>query len=587
MRFIVSTSLATSFFLGYWSDNIMSDDERKFIFMQSDNRVSDNIEAICYFFNSKMRLASIRGTRALWKRSPQSLEKLQQLLDDNEFMRNVEAAKDQPNSPVARAVRKILMPLLVAAGRNVPFASAGSASVAFNRLIANARYYGLSAWFLTINPALHELLFPMRLALPHLSNAVSDAELSGASFVPPDSNDDRRKIHDEHPIGAALGFQILKEAIFKDLIGLPLPEAGSRFNNLPPKPPLFGPSVSDIPESFSSSRSHADALWDEHGYRIRGVLGEVLSVIMADESSAAGMSHVHSMVFPALNWNFIRQFAEFPEFNKKIGEYLDSIVWNSDPCNLPGWEELENEHLEYTNLPGLRREDAPTPLFTETAYRDRKLFMRKYKQNHFFHSFTCWKNMNSKNNPDVCRCRLHRPKHSWNQETSICQIFLLDSLRFVPTNDPKEPFKEVNVYDVTVSTRVRERPNVFELPFEDSIARSDNRILTPIFSCPSFNADIRDIAELSRYDTTIKPDSDPLSSNQWFVETNEPIAVTTLAQSNLQFITDDGQGSFIYRYYSDPIHISHYFLILIVLISLFLIDILFLFIYFILFYFIF
>lgn len=546
-KFIVSTSMAHCFFVGYWSDKVMSEGERSMVFLQADNRVSDNIDATSYFFNQKLRFLSIRGNHALWQRSPQTLQRLNELLEDKDFMGNAELAKDQPNSPVGRAVRKIIMPLLVAAGRNVPFASAGSTSVAFTRLIANARYYGLAAWFMTVNPALHELLLPLRIARPHLSNAVSDLELSGDGFVVPRQNDDRRKILDDHPIGAALGFQLLNKAIFKNLIGLPMPDVGSRFNNLPPSPPLFGPSITDLPLSSSSPRSIGNVSNLEHGYRKRGVLGEVQSAVVACESSMAGMSHIHALIFPALTWNFIRDHAEFPDRNRKIGQYLDSILWNYLTPTVSGCEGLENESSGYLDLPGLTGQEAPTPLLNPISYNERKEFLRKHKQNHYFHSFTCWKKLTGKANPDACRCRLHRPKPSWNQETGVCQICLLDSVRYVATSDTNEPYREVNVYDVNILTRVKQKPVHFQRKFEDSIARTDNRILAPIFTCPTINATIRTLDDLSAFNTNMKPDIDPKGPNQWFVETNEAIAVATLAQSNLQWITDDGQGSFLYR----------------------------------------
>lgn len=535
------------FILGYWNDKIMNDREVSDLFLQADNRVSDDMTFVCYLFNLRMRLSSIRGVKALWDRSPHTIAKLQTLLEDPVFMEQVRSAKDNPNTPVARHVHSIIAPMLLSAGRSVPFASAGSQNVAYNQIVSNARAFSPSGYFLTLNPALHEHLLPLRLAAPVASNAVSDEVLRGVDFDPPSGNDERRRLLDDHPGASAFGYHLFRSAFWKNFLGFDLPPIGSRTHSTPLLPPLKRIAAADLfPSQKAAPPAQKSREISERGYRPRSVLGDVLGINVALENSQAGNSHEHCIVFSALSWSYMRRFASNDSFNKKIGKFFDSVVWNSIQYPSPGWEDFHQGR--YLDLPALKPGGSPTPVSDPTSFAERVVHMALFKQNHYYHSFTCWKNVAKKANPDLCTCRLHRPKPSWDQETALAQLELIQGLRKVGGTGPNDPERTVKVYDVKVFKKIQSRVS----SKTSFLIDSDPRILLPIFSTPSSDKvhirtlnELRTIIDDNEY---LDPDIDPPGWNQWFVETNKAMAAATAAQSNLQVITDDGKGSFFYMY---------------------------------------
>ncbi len=266
---------------------------------QADGRCSGSSELIMFLFNVNERVSASRGVSARWRTHPESIAQLQRFLDSPDFLLRLELAVANPSTPDAASLVRILAPLMIMAGRQVPFASVSS-GLAISSMLAMHRFFGPWALFLTINPAPFSHAISYRIAAPILSN---EDDLTGANFPYPPTPAARKAAIAASPFAAAWTFLHLQHAIINTLLSFPTPAAGETQK----KTPL--PAV----------------------HRLRGLLGPVSSFYMALETSVQGFLHAHSEIYSPLTWYILQQIAHNPELNATFGRYLDSIICTSIP----------------------------------------------------------------------------------------------------------------------------------------------------------------------------------------------------------------------------------------------------------------
>ena len=476
--------------------------------MQADNRCADSAEFIFYCFNMRARLAAIQGTSTLWKCSPQKMKILEELLKEPHFLDNLEKAaksfEKNPTAPMTDNAKDIMLkilPLMVAAGKKVPYGNCGNSELALCQMIACRRFFGNFTYFFTLNPVIQDYGLALRIACPLLNNS----DMTGKNnkiLSELQTHSSRSAMLDTHPIGASLMYLRLHSAVWNYLMRFPYPEPGSHVKGTP------------APASCRKQR---------------GFLGHISSYFTAHETSQAGAQHSHSQIHGSMYWSLLKAIAANEDLNKIFGDYISSIVTTQIPYGPEpiGWTQSEKKY-------------EPFILDGKDIHIDSDEFKQflhhglTHKQNHEFHNFSCFKNCKN----DTDKCRFGFPISTFNHRSGIYQI------KVIRIRGEKES-------SIGIMSHVDN-----ELPQADSFVEDDERNLFVILSRRSSNTDVTtysvcsyaEFYENNMNDKNIPFPTDLHCRNQWFVDCSGTVsAATNFAQNNLQ-ISDAGAGIYLCKY---------------------------------------
>jgi hypothetical protein len=442
---------------------------------------------------------------------------------------------------------RLFLPLVSQAGKNVPYGNAGSSERAMADMLALQRYFGPSSWFLTYNPVMRDI--PLALDL---------AEVVGNNWTPEAReylrwpNAARAEHLESHPVGAVLGFIIVRHSLYKNLLQIPLGMAGSS-SKTSLSPPL---------------RSPGQVARNPGPYRRRGLLGAAHAVFEAIESSQAANQHGHARVHGSLvNWRFLRHICHNPDRNRQVGQYLSSIQKSSlvDLSAESGWG-MKTLPWHPPLLPFAPKDESAEQTALNTLLNSAQTIANHgervlaytftHKQNHFPHNASCFKYHRTESTTQT-RCRFRYPAYISNNENGIYQGKLVEVQN---PNDPDHPRKVVRLLNGIEADPIESIPPP---PFTNLGFKDDKRCLLYVPYRPSLNeaayATMSDAAGTSPYVEPVRSVDQSFSNgpiyrpedlakqgsenNQWFVDNVVGITAANIGQNNIQFETANGMGT--------------------------------------------
>jgi hypothetical protein len=353
--------------LGCPFTTVPSHEELRHLFLQADNRAADDDEFAMYMWNARARADVCAGVVRGWRTNPRLFGQIRQLADDPNILSRLEHAKANPSSQNAQDLLRQLRPVLMATSARVQFGNSGANSAAFAKIVAHHRVAGNGAFFITVNPRLHEEELPLRLTIPITSNTGPlDGTRQGEY---PRTVKARKAQLIDHPIGSSLGFILFRDALFRCMLRLP----------------LF--SMRAGPPRATASGSH-----------LRGIAGDLKVGLVSVENSASGAIHLHlegtfppfgctylSQAAHAVTSDFVSSIVHDPVQNRALGDYLQSIIASFLDHDENGW--LANISSEPWVLNG----DRPTATEAPTHFQRFFAGLARRYQDHRFHNHSCFK----------------------------------------------------------------------------------------------------------------------------------------------------------------------------------------------------
>jgi hypothetical protein len=462
----------------------------------------------------------------------------------------VEAAALHPNTADARALTRVILPLLVMTGQKVQYGSVGANSSAFAAMRNYHRFFGHGGWFITVNPVLSDLALPLRLSQPVTDN---HGDICGLNFQMPDSFHARKTTLRDNPTAAALGYLWFRFAFHRTFLGMDFPRPGES--------PL---SRTQIPPP----------------HRRRGIYGDVVATYGSEETSGSGAQHMHLEALGPVTWPFIRDLVHVPENNEAFGRYFESIACSSLEYGPNGWDALNS----LTWSPPAAQEPSPRYAALQARHAVCCTIM-----DHRWHNKSCFKRMQS-SQPQAsaaapsavrptaeavglavarhagtsaplgplptstaavsaasatvssCSCRFAMPRFSHHQQCGFCQ---LNWVRAQQTDDvqPTVSSRRANGADIRIRYAIEAPPEP---------GSRDERIISLLLSRPvSGDRVLRTFRALADRqapspDAPLFLDADPVDANSWLTEHNDVVLLYCNAQNNLQFIAEGGFGTEAY-----------------------------------------
>ena len=555
--FICEGAFIWQFPLGCPYATVPTHAELRHLFMQADNRASDDDEFAMYMWNVRARADVCSGVVRGWRTNPHLFRQIEQLANDPTILEQLRRATADPTSPEAQRLLNQLRPVLLATSSRVQYGNSGANSAAFSKVVAQHRVAGNGALFVTVNPRLHEELLPLRFTMPIASNFGNLDTLLPAQAIL--SNSARKAQLIDHPIGLSLGFMFFKDALFRHLLRLPLTSQLTLTR-------LNGPHDSSAP---------------------RGILGALKIGTVAVESSASGLPHLHlegtpallddgthalSLVAHSVTSDFVSGIVHDPEQNQQLSNYWQSIITSFLPDDATGWQ------ADLTGEPWILGDTRPSA--TESP-REYQLYFcglcRRYQDHKFpeFHNFSCFKESapggvvdlapanqgslasareatatdsalatlrNSAGSRVATKghkrlkealCRFIRPVPAFSFGARYVQLVMLEL---------QNPSSQGPRYTVRALRGVEAPP----LGDAWSLIRRETRCLEFQHARPAVTASLPSLPD----DASYYPLEDGQDPNCWFVECSAPITVGTGAHNNIQQLDgrDLGAAAYMSKY---------------------------------------
>ena len=479
------------------------------MFNIATNDFADDLDFVFYGFNQRARSSVAQGVKTKIKPGSANMERLQALINDTSFLTRIYNGIKNPQHDDAKDVFREILPLINIVGQNIPFAEAGASNKALSEMMNLHRFFGTWAYFFTCNPVMQD--YPLAL---RISGGVTDnwTDLNGEYFDISPISIERRRVIERSPIGASYTYNRLYKSVYEHLIGFPQAEIGGTLKS------------TLLPHKYRDIK--------------RGIFGEASAYFIAQELSKAKVQHWHSLIIGPTSWRFFKSLnLEDPSVNLQVGNYFDSIITTHlplDPDNMKEW--LPITKSKWNSDPNIMISETPADP-NDPKYEIQFNYIASHKQDHFNHNFSCWK-FNPKRQKDLTTCRFAMPFHSWDQESGMYQLAL------VQAEVPKK----------TRFVKILSKIGINNIPQVNRFS-ADNRLIVPILYRPSIaNAQKRTHKEM-REEKIINEklyhnDCDPLGRNGFLTDFSKPVTMATYgAQNNVQ-IADGGLGS--------PIYISKY-----------------------------
>ena len=403
---------------GYPHKGLLTDDQLYHMLNQCSLEFAHDEIFVMYTFNMMRRRKVSQGVATVFKNDKTTLDELRDALNDPEFKTILDDAIKDPNSKSAKDIESWLNQLMSRSTRQIQFCGDRS-SAAFCEMLANRRWFGNGAFFLTLAQQSNKQGLFYRLRSPIESNS---SNLNGENLADliPNTNAERKKAKLNSPYADVVVFMKQSNAIFTNMLGMSVP-------------------ISDKHRKLR----HPDI----HQQRKRGIFGKLSAIYTCCETSTASDLHLHVKTYTPMSWKFLEQIAELPEMNNKFGAYVDSIIsselsharswdqtpWPIFPDPLPIYHTVDEVPMPtVTTLPICELNDLgpllpPTTNIVQeadafwTAFEKLAIFI----QYHGNHNFSCWKN-----GSEVCRFKY--PAHAWDAKSGLLQIELLAGTDKIP-----------------------------------------------------------------------------------------------------------------------------------------------------------
>jgi hypothetical protein len=214
---IMNTSFPYLFPFGCPWNTCLTKTETYYLLLQASNEFASAVDFCCFLFNQRARATASIGVSALWKNSPDAIASLTELITADGFVEELTAAAAAPNSLGAKRIMSVILPLLLAGGKNVPYGNTGQGERAAAEMLNMARFFGNGAFFFTSNPNIQEHVLSLRLSTPIVSNE----DTSGALFTYPPESWERKNMMAKNPLGASLGYLFFDHVSFINIRYLP------------------------------------------------------------------------------------------------------------------------------------------------------------------------------------------------------------------------------------------------------------------------------------------------------------------------------------------------------------------------------
>lgn len=550
MDFILSCGFPMEFPHGYIDDQRpMPQKLLQLFLLQADNRFSDDSSFVFYIYNQQRRAATAQGVSLLWRRDPSCLERLRQVLSEPTIEQDLQEAARNPSGEVAKRLKRIFIPLVVRAGGRVPYGNSGASERAMAEMLAMQRFIGPSSWFFTYNPVMRDI--PLAL---NLASVVGDNWTPETREYLRWSTSARSEHLEKHPVGAVLGYILVRHNLYKYLLRIPFPIPGSS-SKTSLVPPIRSPQQSQI---------------NPGPHRDRGLLGAAHGAFDAQESSTAGNMHGHARVHCSLmNWRLIRKLCLSADRNREIGMYLSSIQSSSilDLSPALGWG-MKTLPWHPPLLPFARKDDSHDQITLDNIFNgdqgsaefDARLltYTKTHKQYHFPHNASCFKYKRSESAAQT-RCRFSFPPNISNNQSGIYQAKLVEIQDRRGREDARKAVLLLNEIEDSA---------VPPVPFENLGFKQDQRCLLYVPYRPSLDEiqhstrehrDGGDEAQVDEQsvdpvrpvtlpgeDTSYRPEDlakQGSENNQWYVDNVAGITATNIGQNNCQFESPNGMGT--------------------------------------------
>jgi hypothetical protein len=551
MDFILSCSFPVLFPHGYIGEQKpMSQKLLQLLLLQADNRFSDDSSFVFYMYNQRRRAATAQGVSLLWRRNPTCIERLRQVLNEPTIEQDLQEATQNPSGEEAKRLKGIFIPLIVRAGGRVPFGNSGASERAMAEMIAMQRHIGPTSWFFTYNPVMRDI--PMALNL---------AAVVGDNWTPETreylrwSSSARAEHLEKHPVGAVLGYILVRHNLYRHLLQIPFPIPGSS-SKTSLVPPIRSPQQSQI---------------NPGTHRERGLLGAAHGVFDAQEFSKAGNQHGHARIHCSLvNWRFIRQLCRNAHRNRQIGVYLNSIQSSciTDLSPERGWG-MKTLPWHPPLLPFSPKDNSPEQITLDnilngdqsSAEFDARLltYTQTHKQNHHPHNASCFKYKQRNESVEEPRCRFGYTTTNSNNQSGIYQAKLVEI---------QDRRGGVDTRKAALLMNEIEDSAVPPAPFENLGFKQDHRCLLYVPYRPAL--DENQYSERQRGDGGTEPQVNesnidhvrPVSlpeegtpyrpedlakpgseNNQWYVDNVAGVTAANIGQNNCQFESPNGMGT--------------------------------------------
>jgi hypothetical protein len=288
--------------------------------------------------------------------------------DKDKFLEELEAARLNPSSPLARKLLREVDCFLTLAGGTVP-GSAGERKAELPKLYANTRFFGPATVFDSCSPDDVHDPRAMRLACPsrgpgcfpddatlflaalrrenHASSEEHDAAMAafmaelGPDRVFPFEEAGQQQLATDNPVATVLAFESLKEAFFKDLLAVP-PETTYRATTNP------------------------------HG-RPKGVHGRGFGFGSVEETNKRKSKHWHTLLHAGGHADLLAACLCDPVLREELHRALDSIYIAEAPAALHALDVARKE----LKVRGVRHGVYEPPTYPVDDSDDRHTIARK------------------------------------------------------------------------------------------------------------------------------------------------------------------------------------------------------------------
>ena len=366
--------------LGSGSVNLAS---RCHMLMQYTGRFARNQEFIFLLANQTIRHKNSSAVSAQVKSNERGIQGFQELVNDVEFIPNLEKGIKNPRGKEAARILRRIQPLLVSCSSKVPFSSVAR-NADITKLYNMRRCFGLPSWFITISPDDVHNPMVLRLAVwtsacdgfPTTDNGFSQALRNGntefttglpaaADVIRLDESSLRRIVGD-NPVAAAEVFDRMLRTIWRVLFGL----EPSHVNGKGTKRTF--PLYTSIHPAPPAGR-----------IKLPGLFGYLSAAFGCTEEQTRKALHHHVLGWGGIPPELMQSL--FPKFIVELGNMLDTMIRAEVSTEVHIADLIRRE----MHLPARRNVYYECPSVDDPHFRDHADVVSVCVGNHE-HSLTCW-----------------------------------------------------------------------------------------------------------------------------------------------------------------------------------------------------
>lgn len=337
-----------------------------------DKRFAESYRLLFFLFNQRQRHHALMATAVKVKADPHAMTAFEKMVNEPNFDTILKEAQANPESAQARAILRVVSPLIRSVGRKIPY-SPLERNHALTMMYSYTQYFGPPNLFVTISPAPTDFGLLIRVAS------------SGATAVHELPLTERARIALKHPVLAVKVFWKLLNSVCEYLVGLPLSEVGKRKT--------------------------------QHAYtRATGIYSKAFAIYGVLESQGKNL-HAHQILNSSEPTYVVQQLSHDQDFVSAMATVLDSQVLASLPDSVYLHLNERREKMKAERTMGLKPQERPAPGLTECplpdvdfqAYTERYQTVMSMTGYHYRHVKRCHVGRMGKYQ---CAFGYPRPQHS-------------------------------------------------------------------------------------------------------------------------------------------------------------------------------